>query len=257
MTSCISTKGTKDFPANKGNFPPNSIIPDEQKCTVYFDINIQNSTIDGKTFISSYDSYDYIILAAGEHSFQFSYNNGSQSTKPITLKKKLTAGKEYLVTYEHSSWNSVSFNIKEKNTNTSSSELSNLDNNSVLNYVKAVLNHTHDGSTKTVILSNKDKIITYLPASEMKVSVKDVKTGEEKFGHIGFVTDLDLLNAYVYIKFDGGTLTKDEFLKLNKEECDIIYKLSECSESKGKVTFSVVKPKEHKDESEQYTIVVL
>lgn len=216
--------------------------------TVTFERFVVIDTIDGDTVAwgDSWNSTDIVQLEAGVHIFglKFHDNQGHYTSEPQTVIALFEAGKSYKVSSEISFiW--VNFNVIEAESQ--KSVVLDLDTlygeaeneNFMSNFIEAVLNPTMEGVDKTVI-EECDEFILY-NEPEMKFTLVDKATGEIKTGHRGFVTDFTFTNGTVYLKFDDGSVTQDEFLASNyQEDADIIMIVTDCD--KENVTYTYIKP---------------
>lgn len=226
-----------------------SMYPDNTNlATVTFDRFVVIETIDGENVAwgNSWNHADAVQLDAGVHTFGLKYhdNQGRYTTEPQGIIVLFEAGKTYKVTpVINFLW--VNYSVVE--TETQKSVVLDLDTlygeaedeNFMSNFIDAVLNPTMEGVDQTVIEECDDFILYNEP--DMRFTMVDKATGEVKTGHRGFITDFTFTNGTVYLKFDDGTTTSDEFLSSNYEEdADIIMIVTDCD--KETVTYTYVKP---------------
>lgn len=226
-----------------------SLYPDNTNlATVTFDRFVVVESIDGENVAwgNSWNTADAVQLDAGVHTFGLMYhdNNGQYTKEPQSVIVLLETGKSYNVTPAiNFLW--VNFNVQESESGKSVTlDIDTLygeaeDENFMSNFIDAVLNPTMEGEDKTVIEEGDDFILYNEP--DMRFTLVDKTTGEIKTGHRGFVTDFTFTSGTVYLKFDDGEVTKDEFLSSNyQEDADIIMIVTDCD--KKTVTYTYVKP---------------
>lgn len=216
--------------------------------TVTFDRFVVVDSIDGDSISwgNNWNNSDFVQIEAGVHTFALMYhdNQGQYTTEPQTVVVLFEAGKSYKVSSVISFvW--VNFTVVDEATGSSVAlDLDTLygnatDSNYMSNFIDAVLNPTMEGSDMTVIEEGDDFILYNEP--DMKFTLFDKTTGEIKTGHRGFITDFTFTTGTVYLKFDNGSVTKDEFLDSNYEnDADIIMIVTDCD--KETVTYTYIKP---------------
>lgn len=216
--------------------------------SVTFERFVVIDTIDGESVSwgNNYSHADIVLLEAGVHTFGLKYhdNRGQYTSNPQSVVVLLETGKNYKVTPSiNFIW--VNFDV----TDTESQKSASLDidtlygkaenKNFMSDFIAAVLNPTMEGTDQTVIEDCDD--FTLFNEPDMRFTIFDKKTGEVKSGHRGFITDFTFTSGTVYLKFDDGDITKDEFLASNyQEDADIIMIVTDCD--KKTVTYTYVKP---------------
>ncbi len=226
-----------------------SMYPDNTNlATVTFDRFVVVESIDGENVAwgNSWNTADAVQLDAGVHTFGLKYHDkdGMYTKEPQAVIVLLETGKSYKVSpVINFLW--VNYSVVE--TETQKSVLLDLDTlygeaedeNYMSNFIDAILNPTMEGVDQTVVEEGDDFILYNEP--DMKFTLVDKATGEIKTGHRGFVTDFTFTSGTVYLKFDDGTVTSDEFLESNyQEDADIIMIVTDCD--KKTVTYTYIKP---------------
>lgn len=216
--------------------------------TVTFDHFVVVDSIDGEaaSWQKSANYANQVQIAAGVHTLNLKYhdNQGRYTKEPQNFVVLFEAGKSYRVTPAITFlW--VNFSITDEETNKSATlDLDTLygqaeDENYMSNFIEAVLNPTMEGTDLTVVEECDDFILYNEP--DMKFTLVDKATGEIRTGHRGFVTDFTFSKGTVYLKYDDGSVTKDEFLDSDyQENADIIMIVTGCD--KKTVTYTYVKP---------------
>lgn len=239
LTGCQTTQNHGVISSNPDN---------TDFATVIFEHYVVIESIDGENVAwgNSWGTDDVVQLDAGVHTFGLMYhdNQGQYTEEPQDVIVLLEAGEEYTVSPV------ITFlwvNFSVTNTATQSSVVLDLDTlygqaeneNFMSNFIDAILNPTMEGEDKTVVEEGEDFILYNEP--DMKFTLVDKVTGEIKTGHRGFVTDFTFTSGTVYLKFDDGTVTKDEFLASDyQEDADIIMIVTDCD--KKTVTYTYIKP---------------
>lgn len=216
--------------------------------TITFDQFVVVDSIDGEaaTWQKSANYANQVQIAAGVHVLNLKYhdNQGQYTKEPQDYVVLFEAGKTYRVTPSITFlW--VNFSVYEAETKKSVVlDLDTLygqaeDENYMSNFIDAVLNPTMEGTDLTVIEECDD--FTLYNEPDMRFTLVDKATGEVKTGHRGFVTDFTFSKGTVYLKFDDGDVTKDEFLDSDyQNDADIIMIVTDCD--KKTVTYTYVKP---------------
>ena len=230
-------------------------VPEEELVTMTFASSVVIEAIDGlkpvpdiDASLEKYNKARTVLMLPGTHIFVVKFNNGKSYTlMPNSLKYTLEAGQSYKLVSKTEK-NKVSFDLLDAKTNKSITNPNNynLHQKSILAYVSQVLDPVSTGK-KIYLTDHRGKFWYY--GEDLTVTVKNAYTNEEHAGFIGFSTDAKLSKGTIYIKYnDDSTLTKDEFLKLKPEDCDIVYEIDEITaDGVGIfVTFKLkgIKPKE-------------
>lgn len=188
---------------------------------------------DGKEYLDSslskFNKNRTVLMMPGTHIFVVKFNNGKSYTlMPNSLKFTLEAGQAYKIVAKTEK-NKVSFELLDAKTGKSVTNPNNynLHQKSILAYVEQVLDPVAAGK-KLYLTDHRGKFWYY--GDDLTVTVKDSYANEEHAGFIGFSTDAKLSKGTIYIKYnDDGSLTKDDFLKLKPEDCDLVYEIDEIS----------------------------
>lgn len=188
---------------------------------------------DGKEYLDSslskFNKNRTVLMMPGAHIFVVKFNNGKSYTlMPNSLKFTLEAGQAYKIVAKTEK-NKVSFELLDAKTGKSVTNPNNynLHQKSILAYVEQVLDSVAAGK-KLYLTDHRGKFWYY--GDDLTVTVKDSYANEEHAGFIGFSTDAKLSKGTIYIKYnDDGSLTKDDFLKLKPEDCDLVYEIDEIS----------------------------
>lgn len=188
---------------------------------------------DGKEYLDSslskFNKNRTVLMIPGTHIFVVKFNNGKSYTlMPNSLKFTLEAGQAYKIVAKTEK-NKVSFELLDAKTGKSVTNPNNynLHQKSILAYVEQVLDPVAAGK-KLYLTDHRGKFWYY--GDDLTVTVKDSYANEEHAGFIGFSTDAKLSKGTIYIKYnDDGSLTKDDFLKLKPEDCDLVYEIDEIS----------------------------
>lgn len=188
---------------------------------------------DGKEYLdlslSKFNKNRTVLMMPGTHIFVVKFNNGKSYTlMPNSLKFTLEAGQAYKIVAKTEK-NKVSFELLDAKTGKSVTNPNNynLHQKSILAYVEQVLDPVAAGK-KLYLTDHRGKFWYY--GDDLTVTVKDSYANEEHAGFIGFSTDAKLSKGTIYIKYnDDGSLTKDDFLKLKPEDCDLVYEIDEIS----------------------------
>ncbi len=188
---------------------------------------------DGKEYLDSslskFNKNRTVLMMPGTHIFVVKFNNGKSYTlMPNSLKFTLEAGQAYKIVAKTEK-NKVSFELLDAKTGKSVTNPNNynLHQKSILAYVEQVLDPVASGK-KLYMTDHRGKFWYY--GEDLTVTVKDSYANEEHAGFIGFSTDAKLSKGTIYIKYnDDGSLTKDDFLKLKPEDCDLVYEIDEIS----------------------------
>ncbi|WP_022933206.1 hypothetical protein [Treponema bryantii] len=188
---------------------------------------------DGKEYLDSslskFNKNRTVLMMPGTHIFVVKFNNGKSYTlMPNSLKFTLEAGQAYKIVAKTEK-NKVSFELLDAKTGKSVTNPNNynLHQKSILAYVEQVLDPVAAGK-KLYLTDHRGKFWYY--GEDLTVTVKDSYANEEHAGFIGFSTDAKLSKGTIYIKYnDDGSLTKDDFLKLKPEDCDLVYEIDEIS----------------------------
>lgn len=207
---------------------------------------------DGKEYLDSslskFNKNRTVLMMPGTHIFVVKFNNGKSYTlMPNSLKFTLEAGQAYKIVAKTEK-NKVSFELLDAKTGKSVTNPNNynLHQKSILAYVEQVLDPVAAGK-KLYLTDHRGKFWYY--GDDLTVTVKDSYANEEHAGFIGFSTDAKLSKGTIYIKYnDDGSLTKDDFLKLKPEDCDLVYEIDEVSSDSFGVMLTYklkgIKPKE-------------
>lgn len=256
ITSCVTTGGGSSSAIRVGNIP--NEIPNEMLSKVVFSKSVVVLSIDGveneaeslskilgksnteflDSSIEKFSSTRTVYMMPGSHRVVVRYNNGRSYTSIGSgVDLRLEAGKSYTIKPRIES-NKVSFEVVDTVTGKSISNPNNnnLRQKAILAYVSNVVDPAENG--KKVVLSNPvgdGEKITCGP--DMTVTYSE-RNGTVRNGHIGFITDLTMSKGTVYLKFDEGTLTKEEFLMLPSSDADIIFEIEEIS-SAGMLGFNL------------------
>lgn len=207
---------------------------------------------DGKEYLDSslskFNKNRTVLMMPGTHIFVVKFNNGKSYTlMPNSLKFTLEAGQAYKIVAKTEK-NKVSFELLDAKTGKSVTNPNNynLHQKSILAYVEQVLDPVAAGK-KLYLTDHRGKFWYY--GDDLTVTVKDSYANEEHAGFIGFSTDAKLSKGTIYIKYnDDGSLTKDDFLKLKPEDCELVYEIDEVSSDSFGVMLTYklkgIKPKE-------------
>ncbi len=260
------------FAASKKGFqiPDDEEIPQEEMTTVVFNKSISIIQIDdyydpyrnvsiSKAFKTEKKLFDKkltkeetvrtVYLKAGEHEINFGYSSGGTYAQPIKIKVNFEAGKSYdvLAIIEKGKVSRVVYDIQYSDTHESilpKTGLS-LKEKLAIQYVQTILQPVSEG--KQIKLEGSDPVKKIDPNDFSKYLEKErdyiiefgedltvtyTEKGKVHTGYIGF----EATKAIIYIKFDDNkSLTKEEFLKLPIDSCDLIFEIEDIN-SFGKMT---------------------